>query len=71
LYLIVSDIAATRADLLGRGVKVSEVFHNEGVYVGSDEPYLFRRVRVSGPDPSRSSSTDGLKHFCSREPFSH
>src|ERR1700727_662125 len=44
LYLIVSDIAAARQELLGRGVKVSEVFHNEGVYVGSDEPYLFGRL---------------------------
>ena len=50
LYLIVSDIAAARAKLLGLGVKVSEVFHNEGVYAGPDEPYLFGRMRVSGPD---------------------
>ena len=35
LYLIVSDLAAARADLLGRGVKVSDMFHNEGVYVGA------------------------------------
>src|ERR1700687_1076366 len=28
LYLIVSDLAATRKALLDRGVKVSEVFHN-------------------------------------------
>ena len=55
LYLIVSDIAAARAELLGRGIKVSEVFHNEGVYVGPDEPYLFGRVRVSGPDPEHRS----------------
>jgi catechol 2,3-dioxygenase-like lactoylglutathione lyase family enzyme len=55
LYLIVSDIAAARQELLGRGVKVSEVFHNEGVYVGSDEPYLFGRLRVSGPDPEHRS----------------
>jgi catechol 2,3-dioxygenase-like lactoylglutathione lyase family enzyme len=55
LYLIVSDLAAARAKLIGLGVKVSEVFHNEGVYVGSDEPYLFGRVRVSGPDPEHRS----------------
>jgi catechol 2,3-dioxygenase-like lactoylglutathione lyase family enzyme len=55
LYLIVSDVAAARAELLGLGVKVSEVFHNEGVYVGSDEPYLFGRVRVSGPDSEHRS----------------
>ena len=55
LYLIVSDLAATRDELLGRGVKISEVFHNEGVYAGPDEPYLFGRVRVSGPDPEHRS----------------
>ena len=44
LYLIVSDIEAARNELLGRGVEVSEVFHNAGgVYAGPDEPYLFGR----------------------------
>ena len=43
LYLIVSDVAAAREELLGHGVEVSEVFHNEGVYAGPDEPYLFGR----------------------------
>ena len=51
LYLIVSDIQAARQNLLDRGVEISEVFHSEGVYAGTDEPYLFGRVRVSGPDP--------------------
>jgi catechol 2,3-dioxygenase-like lactoylglutathione lyase family enzyme len=52
LYLIVSDIEAARNDLLARGVKVSEAFHDAGgVYTGRDEPYLFGRRRVSGPDP--------------------
>jgi catechol 2,3-dioxygenase-like lactoylglutathione lyase family enzyme len=51
LYLIVSDIEAARAELLSRDVEVSEVFHSDGVYGGTDEPYLFGRVRVSGPDP--------------------
>jgi catechol 2,3-dioxygenase-like lactoylglutathione lyase family enzyme len=55
LYLIVSDIAAARNELLGRGVEVSEVFHSAGVYSGPDEPYLFGRVRVSGPDPEHRS----------------
>jgi catechol 2,3-dioxygenase-like lactoylglutathione lyase family enzyme len=55
LYLIVSDIAAAREEFLRRGVKVSEVFHNAGVYSGPDEPYLFGRVRVSGPDPEHRS----------------
>jgi catechol 2,3-dioxygenase-like lactoylglutathione lyase family enzyme len=55
LYLIVSDIAAARAELLSHGVEVSEVFHNEGVYAGPDEPYLFGRLRVNGPDPEHRS----------------
>jgi catechol 2,3-dioxygenase-like lactoylglutathione lyase family enzyme len=56
LYLIVSDIEAARDELLGRGVEVSEVFHDAGgVYAGTDEPYLFGRVRVSGPDPDHRS----------------
>ncbi|MGA8767041.1 MAG: VOC family protein [Candidatus Acidiferrales bacterium] len=55
LYLIVSDIQAARKALLDRGVEVSEVFHNDGVYTGADEPYLFGRVRVSGPDPAHGS----------------
>jgi catechol 2,3-dioxygenase-like lactoylglutathione lyase family enzyme len=56
LYLIVSNIEAARNELLGRGVKVSEVFHDAGdVHAGPDEPYLFGRVRVSGPDPARRS----------------
>jgi len=56
LYLIVSDIAAARDELLGRGVEVSELFHDAGgVYVGTDQPYLFGRLRVSGPDPEHRS----------------
>jgi catechol 2,3-dioxygenase-like lactoylglutathione lyase family enzyme len=56
LYLIVSDVAAAREALLGRGVKVSEVFHDaSGVYLGPDEPYLFGRRRISGPDPDHRS----------------
>ena len=55
LYLIVSDIEAARRELLDRGVQVSEVFHNEGVYTGKDEPYLFGRARVSGPDAEHRS----------------
>ena len=55
LYLIVSDIAAARDELRGRGVEVSEVFHSDGVYAGTDEPYLFGRRRISGPDPERGS----------------
>lgn len=56
LYLIVSDIEAARADLLARGIGVGEVFHGaDGVYSGPDDPYLFGRIRVSGPDPEHRS----------------
>jgi catechol 2,3-dioxygenase-like lactoylglutathione lyase family enzyme len=44
LYLIVSDIEAARAELVGHGVDVSEVFHRAG-----------RDGRLSGPDPARTS----------------
>jgi catechol 2,3-dioxygenase-like lactoylglutathione lyase family enzyme len=44
-YLVVSDVAAARAELVGRGVEVSEVFHR----VGPGKPTL------SGPDPARRS----------------
>jgi catechol 2,3-dioxygenase-like lactoylglutathione lyase family enzyme len=56
LYLIVSDIKAARKELLDRGIEVSEVFHGgNNVYAGPDEPYLFGRLRVSGPDPGNGS----------------
>src|SRR5215469_6220795 len=56
MYLIVADIQAARNDLLARGVAASEVFHNGGgVYAGKDQPYLFGRLRVAGPDPDRRS----------------
>jgi catechol 2,3-dioxygenase-like lactoylglutathione lyase family enzyme len=55
LYLIVSDLEAARKTLLDRGVAISEVFHNDGVYAGTDEAYLFGRVRVSGLDPEHRS----------------
>lgn len=56
LYLIVSDVEAVRKDLIARGVTVSNIFHDAGdVHAGPDEPYLFGRRRVDGPDPSRSS----------------
>jgi catechol 2,3-dioxygenase-like lactoylglutathione lyase family enzyme len=44
-YLVVSDVAAARAELAGRGVEVSEVFHR----VSPGKPAL------SGPDPARHS----------------
>jgi catechol 2,3-dioxygenase-like lactoylglutathione lyase family enzyme len=51
LHLIVSDVEAAREELVGRGVDVSEVFHDAGG--------VFHRAgtqgRVSGPDPERQS----------------
>ncbi len=55
LHLAVSDIEAARKDLLRRGVEVSEVFHGSNVHTGTDEPYLFGRLRVRGPDPAHTS----------------
>jgi catechol 2,3-dioxygenase-like lactoylglutathione lyase family enzyme len=56
LYLIVSDLEAARAELLGHGVKVSEAFHGSAVtYTGPDEPFLFGSIRVGGPDPAHGS----------------
>jgi catechol 2,3-dioxygenase-like lactoylglutathione lyase family enzyme len=43
LYLVVSDIEAARAELIARGVDVSEVFHRGP------------QGRLSGPDPDRPS----------------
>ena len=45
LYLIVSDIEAARAELVGRGADVSEVFHRAGP----------GKPPISGPDPERRS----------------
>jgi len=51
LHLVVLDIDAARADLVRRGVAVSEVFH--------DANGVFHRAgtagRVPGPDPERKS----------------
>jgi catechol 2,3-dioxygenase-like lactoylglutathione lyase family enzyme len=53
LYLIVSDIEAARAELLSRGVKVSEVFHagTPGAQFQPDGT----PGRVSGPAPNHAS----------------
>ena len=45
LYLVVSDIEAARAELVGHGVDVSEVFHR----AGPGQPPL------TAPDPERHS----------------
>ncbi len=56
LYVIVSDIEAARDELVAHGVDATEVFHDAGgVYAGTDQPYLFGRLRVSGPDPEHRS----------------
>ena len=56
MYLTVSDIEAARGELVAHGVDASEVFHDaDGVYAGTDQPYLFGRLRVSGPDPEHRS----------------
>jgi catechol 2,3-dioxygenase-like lactoylglutathione lyase family enzyme len=47
LFLVVSDIVAARAELVDRGVEVSEVFHRAGPGYAP----------VSGPDPQRRSYT--------------
>ena len=51
LHLVVSDVEQARAELAGRGVDVSEVFH--------DSNGVFHRAgtagRVPGPDPQRNS----------------
>jgi len=56
LYLIVDDIEAARHNLLANGLQVSEVFHGApDLYSGPDEPYIFGRIRVKGPDPEHRS----------------
>ena len=56
MYLIVSDIETARKELLSLGVEISEAFHGDvGAYDGPDEPFLFGKRRVSGPDPDRHS----------------
>jgi catechol 2,3-dioxygenase-like lactoylglutathione lyase family enzyme len=55
LYLAVSNIETARKELLSRGIEVSEVFHGSNVHTGTDEPYLFGRLRASGPDPGHTS----------------
>jgi catechol 2,3-dioxygenase-like lactoylglutathione lyase family enzyme len=45
LYLVVFDLEAARAELIGRGVDVSQVFHYAGI----------RGPRLAGPDPEGRS----------------
>ena len=56
LYLIVADLEAARAELIGHGVAVSETFHGSAdTYTGPDEPYLFGSIRIAGPDSEHRS----------------
>jgi catechol 2,3-dioxygenase-like lactoylglutathione lyase family enzyme len=51
LHLVVSDLDATRAVLVERGIDVSEIFHDAGGvfhHAGTEG-------RVAGPDPQRTS----------------
>ncbi len=51
LMLVVEDIVAARADLVGRGVEASDVFHDGGGifhHAGTVD-------RVAGPEPERRS----------------
>lgn len=49
LYLIVYDIETARAELVERGVEVSEVFHD----IGGIFHHAGTEGRVPGPDPKR------------------
>ncbi|MFJ9558836.1 VOC family protein [Streptomyces fuscichromogenes] len=51
LHLVVPDIEAAHAELVGRGVEMGEIFHDAGgvFHRGTQEG------RVSGPDPKRTS----------------
>jgi catechol 2,3-dioxygenase-like lactoylglutathione lyase family enzyme len=51
LTLVVDDIDAARAELVARGVEVSEPFHDEGGVFH----HAGTAARVPGPDPRRTS----------------
>jgi len=51
LMLVVRDIEATRDDLVGRGVDVSEVFHDAGGVFH----HAGTKAQVPGADPSRNT----------------
>jgi len=52
LYLIVSDVAAARKDLVARGVEVSEVFHSG---TPGAQFQIERSGRISGPAPEHAT----------------
>ena len=51
LFLVVSDLAAARAELIGDGVDVSEIFHQEGRGIDVSGT----KGRAPGPDPQGRS----------------
>lgn len=61
LYLIVSDIEEARAELVGRGIEVSEVFHDAGgvLYHGHEGGDVTHngpgQERLAGPHPERAT----------------
>ncbi|WP_406274253.1 VOC family protein [Actinacidiphila glaucinigra] len=60
LYLIVSDIQEAHADLTARGIEVSEIFHDAGLFFhghgGGDVTHRNPgQERLPGPHPERSS----------------
>ncbi|MEU9387177.1 VOC family protein [Streptomyces sp. NPDC048279] len=61
LYLVVEDIHEARADLAGRGIEVSEVFHDgKGIFFhGHDAGDVVHtgpgQERITGPHPERAS----------------
>lgn len=51
LFLVVPDIEAARAELIGKGIDASEVFHDAGAGYNFFDPC----ARARGPDPKRRS----------------
>lgn len=57
LYLVVSDIEKVRADLAGRGIDVSDLFHFDGLL----------GPQVTGPDPNRGTYASMATAGCCRK----
>jgi catechol 2,3-dioxygenase-like lactoylglutathione lyase family enzyme len=55
LYLVVDDIATARAELVGRGTPVSEVYHEQGPVTAARFDPAAPPGRLPGPDPEGSS----------------
>ncbi|MGS2641946.1 VOC family protein [Streptosporangium sp. LJ11] len=51
LYLVVSDIQEARTELVGRGIEVSEIFHDAGglFYHGHDGGEVAHQIEGQGP----------------------